>query len=65
MNCPAVQHILDEIDRLSNEDREVLASRLEETLWRRDLDRMRAEALRRGIDEPAIDRALHEHRYGR
>ncbi len=56
-----VQDILDQIGRLSDEERCDLTRRLAETEdaeWRREADRARLSARHRGIDQAAVDRAV-------
>jgi hypothetical protein len=67
MNQTAVYEILDRIEQLPEEDRlllgELLATR-EEDEWRREADRARQIAREQGIDQEAIDRAVHAVRHG-
>lgn len=68
MSTAAVQDILTRIDQLSEEERALLEQRLaerEEEEWQRAAEQARAEAPARGIDQAAIDKAIHEHRYGK
>ena len=67
MSQSTVQHILAEIDSLSESEREQLDLRLEqraEAEWRRETQQTRREAKERGIDQAAIDEAIRKHRYG-
>jgi len=66
MSQASVQHILDMIDQLSDVDREQLEGRLEqraEAEWRSETEKARREAMARGIDQDAIDEAIHKCRY--
>jgi hypothetical protein len=62
----AVQEILERIDQLPEEDRlvleEVLTERAEAE-WRREAESALHIARERGIDQAAIDRAIHDLRY--
>jgi len=61
MNEAAIEHLLHQIDALSEADRRVLQQRLlgrEEAAWRIATAQARAEATARGIDQQAIDRAV-------
>jgi hypothetical protein len=67
MNPTAVDEILDRINQLPEDDRELLDRRLteqEELEWRRETEKAREVARRRGLDQAAIDRAVHAERYG-
>ncbi len=62
----AVQEILQRIQELPEEDRLVLEERLEElaeAAWKREAEEARRLALEKGIDQPAIDRAIENTRY--
>lgn len=67
MSQATVYDLLDRIQRLPEEDRllldELLATR-EEAEWRQEADRARRIARERGIDQEAIDRAVHAVRHG-
>lgn len=67
MSQASVYEILDRIDQLPEEDRlllgELLATR-EEAEWRREANRARRIAREKGIDQKAIDRAVHAVRHG-
>ena len=68
MSAAAVHEILDRIQQLSEEDRLLLQSRmaeLEEAEWRQEASRARLIAIEKGIDQAAIDRAIHEIRYSK
>jgi len=68
MSEMAVREILDRIDNLSESDRALLDRELSERLesnWLKEAAAARAEALRRGLDDDAIDRAVEELRYPR
>jgi hypothetical protein len=61
----AVQQILRRIEQLSEKDRLILEARLAELVkadWKREVDSARRIARERGIDQAAIDRAIHEVR---
>ena len=62
-----VEQILDLIEQLPERDREALDQQLAERAeaeWRREAERARREATRRGIDESAIDETIRRRRYG-
>jgi hypothetical protein len=62
----AVQEILERIDQLPEPDRLILEERLAERAeaeWRREAESARRIARERGIDQAAIDRAIHDRRY--
>ncbi len=62
-----VDVILHQIERLDEADRLVLEQRLqelEEAEWKKEAENARAMACERGIDQPAIDAAVDELRYG-
>ena len=68
MSAAAVHEILGRIQQLSEEDRLLLQSRtaeLEEAEWRQEASRARLIAIEKGIDQAAIDRAIHEIRYSK
>jgi len=68
MSTTAVQEILERIDRLSSAERALLDARLaerDEEEWKRAAEEARAEARTRGINQAAIDKAIHEQRYGK
>jgi len=68
MSEMAVREILDRIDNLSEADRALLERKLSERLessWLKEAAAARQEALRRGLDDDAIDRASDELRYRR
>ncbi len=65
MSDAAVLDILQQIERLSDEDRLSLTMRLverEETEWQREADRARRVAREKGIDQAAIDQAVSDVR---
>lgn len=67
MALTTVQRILELIDRLSEDDRELLEERLAhrvETAWLEEVEDARRKAEERGIDQDAIDLAIRTHRYG-
>jgi hypothetical protein len=68
MSEMAVREILDRIDNLSESDRALLERELSERLesnWLKEAAAAREEALRRGLDDDAIDRTVEELRYPR
>ena len=67
MAVTTVQRILELIDRLSEDDRELLEERLAqrvETAWVEEVEEARRKAEERGLDQDTIDHAIHKHRYG-
>ena len=61
-----VQEILERIDQLPEPDRLILEERLAERAeaeWRREAESARRIARERGIDQAAIDRAIHDLRH--
>jgi hypothetical protein len=59
--------IIDEIQRLSPEDRlflEQLLAEANDREWQDELEKARSIAKERGIDQAAIDEAVHRVRYG-
>lgn len=63
----AVHQILDQIRQLPTEDRRLfdeLLAQLEEEEWNREAAKARQAARDQGIDQDAIDRAIHSVRYG-
>jgi hypothetical protein len=68
MSVSSVQHILDMIDQLSTIDREILEQQIverAETEWRKEAEQARLQAKTSGLDQDAIDEAIHKCRYGR
>jgi hypothetical protein len=66
MNETLVRDILNRIDRLPEEDRLLLERRMSERAeaqWRGETIAAQKEAIRRGIDDAAIERAIEEIRY--
>jgi hypothetical protein len=62
-----VDAILQQIDRLAEEDRALLEQRLSELAdaqWQTEAKKARAIALELGIDQQAIDKAVDDVRYG-
>ena len=62
----AVSDILHRIEQLPEEDRLILEERLAElaeTEWRREAEQARQLARERGLDQAAIDQAIHDLRY--
>ena len=67
MSQTSVQSILDQIERLPEADRLLLEQRLAEMAdaeWRREAEAARQLARERGIDQAAIDQAIHDLRHG-
>jgi hypothetical protein len=63
-----VEHIIKLIDSLPESDRESLEQHLAERaelIWCNEAEAARRNAKKRGIDEQAIDDAIHRHRYGK
>jgi predicted metal-binding transcription factor (methanogenesis marker protein 9) len=63
----AVEEILQKIDLLSDDEKRLLEQRLAERLdaeWRAEAEKARQYADERGIDQEAIDKAIHRRRYG-
>ncbi len=67
MSSASVEHILRDIETLSEEELlavdQRLAVRLREE-WEREAQAARDQAKRRGIDQAAIDQAIERRRYG-
>ena len=66
MSRAAVDDILDRIKRLPEEDRRLfdeLLAQQEDQEWRREADKAREIAQNRGIDQAAVDRAVHAVRH--
>jgi len=62
----AVREILRRIEQLSEADRLILEERLAELAeveWRREAEDARQIARERGLDQAAIDQAIHDLRY--
>jgi hypothetical protein len=62
----AVREILHRIEQLPAEDRLVLEERLTEIAeaeWKREAEQARQIARERGLDQAAIEQAIHELRY--
>ena len=62
----AVQDILQRIEQLPDEDRLALEERLAEIAeadWKIEAESARRIARERGLDQAAIDRAIHDLRY--
>jgi hypothetical protein len=67
MTSAAVDEILKKIDDLPEAERVVLEQQLAERAeaeWLRESIRARELARQRGLDQPVIDRAVEEVRYG-
>lgn len=68
MGEAAVREILSQIEKLPDADRLLLEQRLAERAeaeWLREAAAARELARQRGIDQPAIDRAIEQARYRR
>ena len=62
----AVRQLLEQIEQLPEEDRVVLEEQLAELAeadWKREAEQARQLARQRGIDQAAIDEAIHDLRY--
>jgi hypothetical protein len=62
----AVYEILQRIQELPEEDRSLLAARLaelDEAEWKREAENARRIAREQGLDQAAIDQAIHDMRY--
>jgi hypothetical protein len=62
----AVRQLLERIGQLPDEDRLVLEERLAELAeadWKREAEQARQLARERGLDQAAIDQAIHDLRY--
>ena len=62
----AVSDILHRIEQLPEEDRLILEERLAELAeaeWKREAEQARQLARERGLDQAAIDQAIHDLRY--
>jgi hypothetical protein len=62
----AVYDILQRIQELPEEDRMLLAARLaelDEAEWKREAENARRIAREQGLDQAAIDQAIHDMRY--
>jgi hypothetical protein len=67
MNQSNVQTILDQIEQLPEADRLLLDQRLAklaEVEWMREAEAARRLARERGVDQAAIDQAIHDLRHG-
>ena len=68
MNQSNVQTILDQIEQLPEADRQLLDQRLAERAqaeWKREAEAARRLARERGVDQAAIDQAIHDLRHGK
>ncbi len=68
MNQSNVQTILDQIEQLPEADRLLLDQRLAERAeaeWMREAEAARRLAQERGVDQAAIDQAIHDLRHGK
>lgn len=68
MSQSNVQTILDQIEQLPEADRLLLERRLAELAeaeWQRQADAARRLARERGVDQAAIDQAIHKLRHGK
>jgi hypothetical protein len=62
----AVRQLLERIEQLPEDDRLALEIRLAELAdadWKREAEQARQIARERGLDQAAIDQAIHELRY--
>ena len=67
MSQSSVQTILDQIEQLPEADRLLLDQRLAELAeaeWKREAEAARRLARERGVDQAAIDQAIHDLRHG-
>lgn len=67
MSHAIVEQILDMIDALPAKERELLEQRLAERLeaeWQDEAVEARQQVEAHGIDQTAIDAAVHRYRYG-
>lgn len=67
MSRTTVYELLDRIERLPVEDRDLLDDLLaerEEREWRKEATRERREARQEGLDQESIDRAIRAVRHG-
>ena len=67
MSQATVYEIFDQIEKLPAEDRlllDELLAKQEEAEWSREATQARRLARERGIDQEAIDRAVHAVRHG-
>jgi hypothetical protein len=68
MSRAMVEHVLRDIETLSEEELLAVDRRLADRLreqWDREAGVARDEAKRRGIDQAGIDQAIERRRYGR
>ena len=68
MSQANVDHLIEQIQKLSDEDRSLFHQRLaelDEIEWEHELAEARRIAAEQGIDEAAIDRAVAKVRYGK
>jgi hypothetical protein len=68
MSQLSVQTILDQIEQLPQADRVLLEQRLAELAeaeWKREAEAARRLARERGVDQAAIDQAIHNLRHGK
>ena len=64
----AVREILHRIEQLPEQDRLILEERLAELAeaeWKREAEAARRLARERGVDQAAIDQAIHNLRHGK
>jgi hypothetical protein len=67
INNPTVEHILELIEQMPEEDRLALETRLSQRLeaeWEKSIAENQRIARDQGITEESIDRAIHRRRYG-
>jgi hypothetical protein len=68
MSRATVDEILDRINQLPEEERSLLdelLARQEDREWREEATKARKIAQNRGIDQGAVDRAVHAVRHGK
>ena len=68
MSHAEVDHIIREIEQLSEDDRDALAQRLaeqEERDWQLEASSARDRAKKNNLDQAAIDQAIEQARLGR
>ncbi len=68
MSQSSVQTILDQIEQLPQADRVLLEQRLAELAeaeWKREAEAARRQAREKGVDQAAIDQAIHNLRHGK
>ena len=66
MSTVVVHEVIDQIKKLSTEERQLfdsLLADLEEEEWQQEAENVRREAREKGIDQEAVDRAVARIRY--